>query len=98
MATEKMFLVAGVSTLEGKTKLRFANDQMRIKILSKNGHTNIELVELPHAMTKGEIAQYLTQVGFGAGQAEVEAAIAYTAKKNPMAAEPTAVPVEAEAA
>lgn len=98
MATEKMFSVAGVSTFQGKTKLRFANDQMRIKILSKNGHRNTELFDLPHAMTKGEIAQYLVQVGFGAGTAEVEAAIAYTAKKNPRATEPTAVPVEADAA
>jgi hypothetical protein len=41
MATDKKFSVAGVSTLEGKTKIRFANDTMRIKILAKNGHTNV---------------------------------------------------------
>jgi hypothetical protein len=38
MATEKKFAVAGVSTQNGKTKIRFANDAMRVKILSKNGH------------------------------------------------------------
>ena len=38
MATDKKFAVAGVSTLDGKTKIRFANDVMRIKILAKNGH------------------------------------------------------------
>lgn len=86
MATEKQFTVAGVSTLEGKTKIRFANDTMRIKILAKNGHTDVDLVELPHAMSKGEIAQHLKTTGFGAGKPAVEAAIAYIAKKNPVAA------------
>lgn len=83
MATDKKFAVAGVSTLEGKTKIRFANDVMRIKILAKNGHKDVELVELPSEMTKAEIAQYLKSIGFGEGNAAVEAAIAYIAKKNP---------------
>ena len=85
MATEKKFAVAGVSTLEGKTKVRFANDTMRIKILAKNGHTNIELVDLPREMTKAEIAAYMVETGFGKDNAAVEAAIAYVAKKNPLA-------------
>ena len=83
MATDKKFAVAGVSTLEGKTKLRFANDTMRIKILAKNGHTNVELVELPSEMTKAEAVQHLKAVGFGKGDAAIEAAIAYAEKKNP---------------
>ena len=85
MATDKKFAVAGVSTLEGKTKIRFANDTMRIKILAKNGHTIVDLVTLPHEMTKAEIAQHLREIGFGSGNADVEAAIAYIAKKNPVA-------------
>ena len=85
MATDKKFAVAGVSTLEGKTKVRFANDTMRIKILSKNGHKDVELIELPHEMTKGEIAQHMIAVGFGKGNPAVEAAVAYVAKKNPTA-------------
>jgi hypothetical protein len=53
MATSKTFTVVGVSTLNGKTKVRFANDfASRIKNLVKNGHTNVELFELPSAMTK----------------------------------------------
>jgi ribosome maturation protein Sdo1 len=85
MATAKKFAVAGVSTLNGKTKIRFANDTMRIKILAKNGHTNVELVSLPQEMTKAEIAQHLISTGFGAGNPAVQAAIAYIAKKNPAA-------------
>ena len=83
MSTTKTFAVAGVSTLAGSTKIRFANDTMRIKILAKNGHTDIDLIELPQAMTKGEIAQHMIAVGFGKGNAATEAAIAYTVKKNP---------------
>ena len=59
MATEKLYSIAGVSTLDGDTKIRFANDVARIKILVKNGHTDIKLIELPEAMTKFECVKYL---------------------------------------
>jgi len=88
MATDKTFAVTGVSTVAGKTKIRFANDVMRIKILAKNGHTDIELVDLPHAMTKGEIAQHMNSIGFAKGQDTVPSAIDYIAKKNPVAQAP----------
>jgi|APGre2960657404_1045060.scaffolds.fasta_scaffold17154_5 hypothetical protein len=56
------FKVAGVSTLNGKTKVRFANDLVsRVKMLNKSGHTNIQLEELSRAMTKPEIVTYLKQ-------------------------------------
>lgn len=83
MATDKRFAVAGVSTLDGKTKIRFANDVMRIKILAKNGHSDVELVELPYEMTKAEAVQHLKTIGFGSGNAAITAALAYTEKKNP---------------
>lgn len=90
MATAKKFAVAGVSTLAGKTKVRFANDTMRIKILAKNGHADIELVDLPHEMTKGEIAQHMLAIDFAKGRKQILDAIAYVAKKNPVAAAPQA--------
>ena len=83
MATDKKFAVAGVSTLNGKTKIRFANDSMRVKILAKNGHDNVELVELPREMTKREIAEHLVEIGFCADRPEVQLAIKDLAKKNP---------------
>lgn len=86
MATDKKFSVAGVSTLDGKTKIRFANDSLRIKILEKNGHKDVELVNLPHEMTKAEIAAHLKSISFGAGRPEVIAAVEYIAKKNPASA------------
>jgi hypothetical protein len=82
MSTDKRFAVAGISTQNGATKVRFANDAARVKILIKNGHTDIELIDLPHEMTKAEIAQHMVNTNFAAGRAHVEAAIADLAKKN----------------
>ena len=100
MATDKKFAVAGVSTLNGKTKIRFANDAMRVKILQKQGHTDIDLIDLPHEMTKAEIAAHLVEIDFAKGRKEVADAIAYVAKKNPQAKTAevsTATAVKAEA-
>ncbi len=96
MATEKRFAVAGVSTLNGKTKIRFANDAMRVKILAKNGHTDVDLIELPREMTKAEIAAHMVEVGFGSGNPAVQAAIKDLAKKNPVGKTAKAPAVEAE--
>ena len=85
MSTDKKFAVAGVSTHEGKTKVRFANDTMRVKILAKNGHQDVQLVDLPHEMTKAEIGAHMVATGFGKGNAAIEAAVAYVVKKNPLA-------------
>ena len=60
MATTKTFSVAGVSTLNGVTKVRFANDFVnRFKILAKNDHQDIELIELGGEFTKAEVCQIL---------------------------------------
>lgn len=80
--TEKRFAVAGVSTLNGKTKIRFANDGARIKILIKNGHSDVELVDLPREMTKAEIAQHLTEIDFAKGRPAVLEAVKDLSKKN----------------
>jgi hypothetical protein len=67
---EKMFTVAGTATHKGITKVRFANDLVaRIKILNKAGATNINLVELPTAMTKLEALKYLAEQGITQGDA-----------------------------
>ena len=58
--TNKTFNTAGTSTLNGITKIRFANDYVgRFKILAKNGHENIELVELGGEFTKAQVCQIL---------------------------------------
>jgi hypothetical protein len=97
MTTAKKFAVAGVSTQNGKTKIRFANDAMRVKILGKNGHTGVDLIPLPHEMTKNEIGQYLTSISYGSGNAAITAAVAYVVKKNPAPAAVQATAVATEA-
>ncbi len=55
-----MFKVTGVSTQDGLTKVRFANDFVsRVKMLIKAGHDDIELLELPEAMSKADAVTYL---------------------------------------
>ena len=58
--TNKTFSVAGTSTNNGITKIRFANDFVnRLKILYKNGHENVELIELGGEFTKAQVCQIL---------------------------------------
>ena len=58
--TMKTFNTAGVSTLNSVTKVRFANDYVgRFKILAKNGHEDINLIELGQDLTKAEICRVL---------------------------------------
>lgn len=70
MATDKVFTVAGTSKLDGETKLRFANDAMRVKVLAKHGHENITLVELPNAMSKVDAAKFIKELDEFQGVAE----------------------------
>jgi hypothetical protein len=83
--TEKTFTVAGTATQNGVTKARFANDMVsRVKILSKHGCTDINLVELPKPMTKLEALQYLVELGITEGTAG-EAVSTKLAEKNQIA-------------
>jgi len=82
MATDKTFSIVGVSTLNGNTKMRFANDIMRIKVLAKNGHTDIQLVELPDEMTKVEAAKFVQKLPEFQGDVAQEAVVEYLAKND----------------
>jgi hypothetical protein len=69
------FSHAGVSKLNGKFKVRFCNDAMRVKVLAKNGHKDIDIVELKHPMTKEEVVAFLLSINFDNGNKEVRAAL-----------------------
>lgn len=57
---KQTFKVAGITTHNGNTKVRFTDDMVRrIKQFSKGGATRIDLVELPSEMTKIEALKYL---------------------------------------
>lgn len=83
MATDKLFTVAGTSKLNGEVKVRFANDVMRIKVLAKHGHEDINLIELPNEMTKLEAVQFLKTVDEFQGVAEQAAIADYLDGKTP---------------
>ena len=73
------FTHAGVSLYKGEVKVRFANDALRVKVLAKNGHKDIDMVELKHPMTKEEAVAYLISIDFatqnGVTNAVVKAAL-----------------------
>jgi hypothetical protein len=55
----KLFKCAGVSSGKTGYKVRFASDMTRVKVLMKTGNEDIELVELPTAMTKSDAVAFL---------------------------------------
>lgn len=60
----KTFTHAGVSSLNGEFKVRFCNDAFRQKVLIKNGHKNIDIIELKNPMTKEDAIAYLLSIDF----------------------------------
>ena len=75
------FSHVGTSRLNGQVKVRFANDALRVKVLEKNGHTEVDLIELPNGpMTKEDAIAFLMKIEFYKGKTgevnlEVKAAI-----------------------
>ena len=77
-----LFSHAGVSKLNGEVKVRFCNDALRQKVLIKNGHKDIDIVELKHPMTKSEAVAYLLSINFANGNSVVQAALDAAADKR----------------
>ena len=58
--SEQVFKVAGITTHNGNSKVRFTDDLIRrVKQFTKGGASRIDLIELPNAMTKLEALKYL---------------------------------------
>jgi hypothetical protein len=57
----KLFTVAGTSNLEGVVKFRVANGSAaaRTKVLERSGHTEIQLQDLPNAMSKEDAIAFI---------------------------------------
>ena len=55
----KQFTVVGTSVLNGVLKVRFANDlTSRIKVLGRNGHTDINLIYCAYEMDKVDAVKF----------------------------------------
>jgi hypothetical protein len=91
-----VFSHAGVSKLNGEFKVRFANDALRVKVLAKNGHKDIDIVELKTPMTKEAAVAYLLSIDFANGNKTVQAALDEAAGKRGVKAIPTMAKIEAK--
>ena len=78
----KSFSHAGVSKLDGEFKVRFANDALRTKVLVKNGHTDIDIIELKNPMSKADAVAYLLSINFDNGNKAVRAALEAAQEKR----------------
>ena len=94
-----VFSHAGVSRLNGEFKVRFANDALRVKVLAKNGHKDIDMIELKEPMSKEDAIAYLIAIDFatrdGVTNAEVEMALQEAVDKR--AVKPAKAPKAAKA-
>ena len=91
------FTHAGVSKLDGEFKVRFCNDQMRVKVLAKNGHKDIDIIELKNPMTKVEIVEYLLSIDFDNGNKEVRSALEQALDKRSVTVAADKSPAKKEA-
>jgi hypothetical protein len=91
------FSHAGVSKLNGEFKVRFCNDAMRVKVLAKNGHKDIDIIELKTPMSKVEIVEYLLSIDFDNGNKEVRAALEQALDKRSAPKAPTMVVAKTKA-
>lgn len=80
-----LFTHAGISRLNGKIKVRYANGSERVKVLIKNGHTDIDLIEMMYPGTKEDAVGYLLRIDFDNGNAEIRSALEAEAKKRGVA-------------
>lgn len=80
------YAIAGVSRLNGEMKVRFANDMTRVKVLAKNGHTDVDLIELKEPMTKEAAVAFLLSIDFatqnGKTNQDVQAALLAEVEKR----------------
>lgn len=65
---EKMYTIAGVSTRENEVTFRFATGKAAVRagVLKRNGHTDIDLRDLPNEMTKADAQAFLEAQGITA--------------------------------
>ena len=89
---------AGVSRQNGDMKVRFANDALRVKVLAKNGHKDIDIVELREPMTKEAAVAYLFTINFANGNKDVQAAMEAAADKRGVTVAKAKAPAKPKAA
>lgn len=73
----KTFKFTGLSRMNGDFKVRYANDSSRVKVLAKNGHTDIFFIEMDEPEHKEDCVDALLDLleheGHGLCDAAVQA-------------------------
>lgn len=82
---EKTFTVAGTSNLNGRFNVRCTNESIerRTLVLQYYEHTDIQLIELPAAMTKLEAARHLQTLPEFANSDAAEAIARFVERNTP---------------
>ena len=57
--TQKTFRFVGVSTLNGATAVRYANEKGRARVLERNGHTDVVLFDAEEALHQMDLVDLL---------------------------------------
>lgn len=78
----KLFSHAGVSRKAGKLKFRASNRPEYVDILIKEGHDDLDIMQLSHAMSKEDAVAYLLSIDFDNGNAEVRGVLEAEATKR----------------
>jgi len=65
MSNNKMFTIAGTSFHKGENTFRFATGKVAVRTakLTRGGHTDVGLIELPEPMTKEDAIAFLVAQG-----------------------------------
>ena len=57
--THKTFRFVGVSTLNGATAVRYANEKGRARVLERNGHTGVQLLDAGESLHQMDLVDLL---------------------------------------
>lgn len=100
MATDKLFTVAGTSVKDGVMTFRFANGEAKARkwVLTHHKHVDVNLIDLPKAMTKGDATAFLIANGHPGADVAVVPGGSKGKTAEQIAAEEAARKVAAEAA
>ena len=93
----QIYTHAGVTRINGKFKVRYTNNGFRVKKLIKEGHTDIDLLELPSALSKTEAIKYLLSINFDNGNTEVRQTLEDALDRRGEKVAPTLEAIEAKA-
>ena len=78
----KTFRFVGVSNLNGRWAVRYANEKARARVLIKNGHTDVKLWDLKEALRAEDLVdELLNKVGRGEIEGDAREAVLEEARR-----------------